>query len=274
MDTEAGRPHITWCATGPLSFLPIHAAGIYGDGTLSHSENAFDSIISSYAPSLTALIALHLKRTRLGAPIHPHPDRIPHILVVSQPKTPGQPPLPCTSTEAAEVRKHFPEGVTDLDDTRATVASVLREIPQHVWVHLACHGIQDPTDPTKSAFCLHDGRLDLAQLMGISHKGAELAVLSACQTAMGDNNLPDEAVHLASGMLAAGYRSVVATMWSIADEDGPVIADTLYAGLKRDLAGKEALRVADALHEAVDQLKRRVGEKNFWRWVPFVHFGL
>ncbi|KAJ6522099.1 hypothetical protein DFH09DRAFT_938562 [Mycena vulgaris] len=40
-----------------------------------------------------------------------------------------------------------------------------------------------------------------------------LAVLRACQTAMGDEKLPDEAVHLAASLLFAGFRSVVATMW-------------------------------------------------------------
>ncbi|CAE6487268.1 unnamed protein product [Rhizoctonia solani] len=50
-----------------------------------------------------------------------------------------------------------------------------------------------------------------------SFKNKGLAFLSACQTATGDTNLPDEAVHLASGMLMAGYPSVIATMWSVMD---------------------------------------------------------
>ena len=34
---------------------------------------------------------------------------------------------------------------------------------------------------------------------------AELAFLSACQTATGYEKLPEEAVHLVAGMLAAGF---------------------------------------------------------------------
>ncbi|KAJ6487356.1 hypothetical protein DFH09DRAFT_841575, partial [Mycena vulgaris] len=41
--------------------------------------------------------------------------------------------------------------------------------------------------------------------------------LSACQTARGAKGLQEESVHLAAGMLLAGYRGVIATMWSIMD---------------------------------------------------------
>jgi CHAT domain-containing protein len=104
---------------------------------------------------------------------------------------------------------------------------------------------------------------------------AELAVLSACQTAKGDAKLPEEAAHLAAGMLGSGFRSVVATMWSINDADGPVLADAFYGALKAMRRRPEAdLEVAHALHEAVARLRKEIGEQNFVRWVPFVHFGV
>ena len=79
------------------------------------------------------------------------------------------------------------------------------------WVHLACHGIQDVGDPTKSALLLQDGRLELSQIIKKSFPHADFAFLSACQTATGDPGRPEEAIPLAAGMLLAGYRSVVAT---------------------------------------------------------------
>jgi len=60
---------------------------------------------------------------------------------------------------------------------------------------------------------------------------AEFAFLSACQTAAGDEKLLEETVHLAAGMLVAGYQSVVVTMWSIKDNDAPMIADEVYSKL-------------------------------------------
>ena len=47
-------PRIWWCATGPLAFLLIHAAGIYNKGKTG--LNISDYVVSSYTPTLTALI--------------------------------------------------------------------------------------------------------------------------------------------------------------------------------------------------------------------------
>lgn len=222
-----------------------------------------DYAVSSYTPSLTSL---------LTPSATPAPRNIPNILVVSQSHTPGQTPLPGTLREAELVRTHFPHGTT-LAHAEATITDVLSAMEAHCWVHLACHGIQDPLDPTKSAFALYDGRLELSQLMTKSLKHAELAVLSACQTATGDEKLPEEAVHLAAGMLTVGYKSVVGTMWSIMDADGPTIADAFYATLRENDEVEGRSRTAYALHEAVRQLRDKVGEETFIRWVPFVLLG-
>ncbi|THU79038.1 hypothetical protein K435DRAFT_698793 [Dendrothele bispora CBS 962.96] len=142
-------------------------------------------------------------------------------------------------------------------------------------IHLACHGIQDMRNPLSSAFALYDDRLELNTLMRLSLENAELAVLSACQTATGDENRPEEAVHLAAGMLAIGYPSVIATMWSIGDTDAPLIADKLYANLLEIVHSYcTATSATYALHEAVKHLREEVGEKNFAKWVPFIHFGV
>jgi CHAT domain-containing protein len=262
-------PHVTWCATGPLAFLPLHAAGIYDTKDPSKSFSASQYVISSYTPSFSALLAPHIQRVR-----HPSSlSSIPRVVAVSQPNTPGSAPLPCTTAEAAIIRQHLPSLFKHLDGNQATVDTVLNAMKEYNWVHLACHGIQDD-EPTKSAFLLYDGRLELSRLMSVSLEHAELAVLSACQTAKGDERLPEEAVHLAAGMLGVGYRSVVATMWAINDADGPVLSDKLYAALKRNREEGQGLKVAHALHEAVEHLRETIGEGDFTRWVPFVHFGI
>jgi CHAT domain-containing protein len=260
-------PHITWCTTGPLAFLPLHAAGIYHPKDPSQTIRASDFVVSSYAPSLSALIKPHTRTSQ---------DPDPRILVVSQPATPGQNPLPCTTEEASAISRHFPNHVTLLEGEHGTVNAVVGAMKEHNWVHISCHGIQH-YDPTKSAFMLHDGPLELSNLIDTSVPRAELAVLSACQTAKGHVTLPEEAVHLAAGMLAAGYPSVVATMWSIVDEDGPVLSDAFYEALKRYRVARrdgDGSMVAHALHDAVHRLKEKVGEQSFVRWVPFVHFGV
>jgi hypothetical protein len=154
-------------------------------------------------------------------------------------------------------------------------------------IHLACHGIQDAKDATQSGFCLGDGRLTIAKLMELKLDNAFLAFLSACETAKGDQEQPDQAMHLAAAMLFSGFKSVVATMWyvnwmfgiresllimnrAISDVDGPKVAKWFY----EELLVKEVVNgdsVAYALDSAVGKLRDEgVSPK---RWAPFIHMG-
>ena len=160
--------------------------------------------------------------------------------------------------------------VVEAQDDAGSIKHVLKEMTKCNWIHLACHGIQDLNTPTKSAFILADGNLELEEIIKHPLPHAQFAFLSACQTAAGDVKLADEAVHLAAGMMLAGYRSVIATMWSMYDEDGPVVADAVYAEMLKD--GKaDHTRAAYALHQAVQKL--RVSGRPFLAWMPFIHMG-
>jgi CHAT domain-containing protein len=250
-------PHLKWCTTGPLTFLPIHAAGCYDEPR----ARIFDYVISSYTPTLSALIKPTASTQFSG------------ILAVGQAVTAGCMPLPGTVAELAQIQeKSGSLPFTRLDGDSASSAAVLGAMKQHSWVHLACHASQNNADPTASAFHLHESQLDLASIARQPLKNAELAFLSACETATGDERLPDEAVHLAAGMIMAGYRTVIGTMWSIEDEDAPVVANNFYSHL---LEGgvPDSLKSAKALHDAVGHLRAKVGEKEFARWVPYIHIG-
>ncbi|KAG8737880.1 hypothetical protein FRC10_007566 [Ceratobasidium sp. 414] len=257
--TDGELPHITWCSTGPLAFLPLHAAGVYN----RPAGKTFEFVVSSYTPTLSGLLAKP-----------PVPEQFSGLLAVGQSVVPGFKPIPETTTELSLIQKQASSiPFTRLEGNMATSAAVLGAMEKHSWVHLACHATQDSTDPTTSAFHLYNSQLDLATIATKSLKHAGLAFLSACQTAAGDDNLPEQAVHLAAGMIIAGYSTVIATMWSINDKDAPLIAEKVYA---RMLEGgvPDTRKAAKALHDAVGSLRARIGEKSFVRWVPFVHLGL
>jgi CHAT domain-containing protein len=224
-----------------------------------------DVAVSSYTPTLEALLR--------PSPCANPSGGDPHVLIVSQPDTPGQPPIPGTEREAAIVRSLFPQSTKILNRTEGIVASVLDGMKTHSWVHLACHGLQDSLD---SAFSLYDGKLKLSKLMTQSLPHAELAFLSACQTASGDPELPEEAVHLAAGMLSVGYKSVIGTMWSIGDVQATKVAGKFYEAMKKQLAVGTELRPAYALHEAMQHLRpgRNPRARELLDWIPFVHFGI
>lgn len=196
------------------------------------------------------------------------------LLAISQPNTPGQSALPNTRVESTCIQSLATNiAFNTLEGQAAMVKSVIKGMEAHSWVHLACHAVQDMIEPTKSAFCLHDGNLDLSTIITITFPHADFAFLSACQTATGDENLSDEAVHLAAGMMLAGYHSIIATMWSIRDNDGPVVAEHVYTNLLRS-AKPNSKQAAFALHYAVKCLCKRVGDMDFLSWVPFIHVGI
>ncbi|KAJ1300068.1 hypothetical protein OPQ81_002550 [Rhizoctonia solani] len=232
-------PHITWCPTGALSFLPLHAAGDYDQPR----SKIFDYVISSYTPTLTALLATQ--------PISLSSDS--RLLAIGMESTPGHNPLPGTIRELECVKGHAQNMIeySQLVNNQATKTSVLDGMEQQDLVHLACHAHQNVRDPTKSGFFMHDGTLDLAAIDQRSFK----------------NKGP-----LASGMLIAGYSSVIATIWSVMDNDAPFVADKVYGQLMkvRKLGNGEAGR---ALHYAVAALREEVGEMEFGRWVPYIHIG-
>ena len=99
----------------------------------------------------------------------------------------------------------------------ASRAATTTGMADHDWIHLACHaGPLDSHDGTVNrGFVLWDGELTMTDLAAQPERRGGLAFLSACQTASGSAEHPDEALHLAAAMQFIGYSHVVATMWSI-----------------------------------------------------------
>jgi CHAT domain-containing protein len=150
---------------------------------------------------------------------------------------------------------------------------VLRLLPDATILHLACHGFQNPHRPLESGFIMEHKIIGLADIIRLNLPHAHLAVLSACETAQGDLERPDEALHLAASMLFAGFKSIIGTMWSMGDIDGPVVAETIY----RELFAEEEDRidfdtVPYALDAAVHKLRSQGLEPS--RWATYIHIGM
>ncbi|KAJ7466000.1 TPR-like protein [Mycena latifolia] len=263
-----GLGHIWWCPTGPLAFLPIHAAGLYGKDK-DFGSKLSDFFISSYTPSLTALIEGFRARHDSGGGLQ--------ILTVAQPSAIGQGYIPGTLKEIDSIRRLATIPILSLERDLATIDSVQDGMSKSRWAHFACHGVQDIFNPTNSALLLaENSRLMLSSIIQLSLPDTELAFLSACQTATGSTSLEDESVHLAAGMLLAGYRGVIGTMWAIQDSDAPKVASDVYAHLFKT-SPPDSTRAAEALHLAVGNLRdsdRAGGTETFSHWVPFIHVGV
>jgi CHAT domain-containing protein len=157
---------------------------------------------------------------------------------------------------------------------QANRETLLRCLRQYPWVHFACHGHRSPTAPFLAYFQLHDDeRLTLIDLMQARLPNADLAFLSACHSAsINVNNTPDEAIHLAAALQFCGFRSVVGTLWAMADIDGPDVAEDFYQYMFCERgAGGDFRDSAAALNHATRAMRRR--RVPIDRWVNFVHIG-
>ena len=263
---DAALPRVWWCPTGPLTVLPLHAAGRYPRtrtrATWSQ-ETVPGHVISSYIPTLHTLI-------RAQQP--PAPAAVRH-LTVAMPTTPGDAPLPAVAEELDVLARYFPPGKAShrIIGPQATRASVLDMLPTHSWVHMACHAAQQHADPSRSGFALWDSALTISDLAGQPVHQRDLAFLSACQTAAGSVDHLDEAIHLAAAMHFLGYRHVIATMWTVADSPAPDVAGIVYALLTQpDVA--DASRAAQAVHQVICAL-RQSEPADPLRWAPYIHIG-
>jgi tetratricopeptide (TPR) repeat protein len=254
-------PRLWWCPTGLLSLLPLHAAGYH----LSPSERnqppstVLDRVISSYTPTLGALSDAGRVDAEDGT-----------LLFVGVPESPGLPRLPGASNDRDLLAGLLGPRCHVLFAEDATVEAVRAALPSHRWAHFSCHGQQDLTSPSKGGLGLWDGTLTVAGLGAQGHKG-EFAFLAACQTATGGAALPNEAISLANAIHYAGYRHVVATLWSASDYAAVVVARMVYS----DLATSGRLsptRSAEALHSAVRHLRDFDRKRPSW-WTPFIHIG-
>ncbi|KAF5340006.1 hypothetical protein D9611_012353 [Ephemerocybe angulata] len=274
--TSAGAPRIWWCPTGPLSFLPVHAAGIY---TREGVDCVLDYAVSSYTPTIAALT----DRVSSARPIQ---KMVSGLFMTCQPNAPGRSHIPGTMTEVQSIYNLATENglrAERFDESAITPTICLDSMERFSSIHLACHAYQDATTPLESRFLFHNGSLDLLAILQRNLKHADLAFLSACQTGTGSEKLPDEAVHLAAGMLAAGYRRVVATMWAIRDQHAPAVATDFYQYIvdHKDptyASGFDGTHSARALHHATQELRSRLrkcnnSDRSLLAWIPYVHFG-
>ncbi len=128
-------------------------------------------------------------------------------------------------------------------------------------LHLAVHGIANTEDPDRAALVMlsdpaagEDGFLQASEVVQLK-LNADLAVLSACDTAIGPIGGEEGIATLSRAFLLAGARSVVSTLWSIEDLSSLVLMRQFYAHLADNMAADLALT------EAKRHVIRKFGRK-------------
>jgi CHAT domain-containing protein/tetratricopeptide (TPR) repeat protein len=141
------------------------------------------------------------------------------------------------------------------------------------WVHFAAHGVIDEAQPRRSGLALarggaaaEDGVLRVGEIFNLD-LGADLVVLSACDTGLGKEVSGEGLVGLTRAFLYAGTPSVVVSLWEVEDRS---TADLMVA-FKRHL-DRGADR-AEALRRAKLELAGSANAARPREWAPFILIG-
>ena len=259
------QSRIWWCPTSVFSSLPLHAMGPIPSSKPGKPQYFSDLYIPSYTPSLSALVDSRRES--------PRALERPSLLLVAQPDH----DLPGVRGEIKVILKLGDQvSVADLVSSDATPTSVIDGLRGSSFAHFACHGLLETGKPFDASFKLHGSeRLTLLDIVQSRLPDAEFAFLSCCHAAeITAGSVSDEALHLTAAMQYCGFRSVIGTMWAMADTDGRDLAKYFYKSLfsSQDSSVPYYERSAEALRDATQKLRGKRGV-NLERWVNFVHYG-
>ncbi|MCC5633097.1 CHAT domain-containing protein [Nostoc sphaeroides CHAB 2801] len=179
--------------------------------------------------------------------------------------------LPSVESEVKEISQTVPSSMLlNQKFTSLALADHVKSSNANV-VHLATHG-QFSSRLEDTFLLTWDGQLNVKELSellknrsGDSSKAIELLVLSACDTATGD----DRAVLGLAGLaVKSGARSTIATLWPVKDKAAQMLMTRFYEQLRRP-----GITKAEALRQAQINLIRQTDFRDPFFWSAFVLVG-
>jgi CHAT domain-containing protein len=168
--------------------------------------------------------------------------------------TGGLAPLPAVPLEVSTITQQLWRGPSQSTlDEDATLNQLKARYQQQRFgvLHLASHAEFNPGNVENSYIQLWDDKLTLPKVRQLSRElnwqglpSLELLVLSACQTALGNQ---EAELGFAGTALNAGAQSAIASLWSANDQGTLGLMSGLYQGLGTGLAKSEAIRQAQLM---------------------------
>ncbi|HEY9597348.1 MAG TPA: CHAT domain-containing protein, partial [Cyanophyceae cyanobacterium] len=179
--------------------------------------------------------------------------------------------LPGVEAELNQLQALVPgEVLFNQQFTKANIQHAIESISFPI-VHLATHG-KFSSNAEQTFILTWDGQFNVNQLSNLLRRTderqstpIELLVLSACQTAIGDNRA---ALGIAGVAIRAGARSTLATLWSVSDETTATLMDHFYQELTRGDVTK-----AEALRRAQLSILQNPDRQEPYYWAPYILVG-
>jgi CHAT domain-containing protein/tetratricopeptide (TPR) repeat protein len=229
-----------------------------------------------YAPSASALKQLDLRR-------RPRAAR-PRVVAFGDPRAAasGGAALPNAAREAREVAAVYGTGTVVAVDAEATERRFRELAPGADIIHVATHGVLDNTSPLFSYVMLAgtggrrsatDGRLEGHEVINMP-LGAELVVLSACETARGRIASGEGVVGLSWALFAAGASTAAVSQWPVDSASTTELMAAFHRERRQLTARSAPAPTAQALRAAQLRLLARPESRHPFYWAGFVVIGV
>lgn len=257
--------HLVVVADAALQSLPFHA--LRAD---DESPYLIERMSISGAPSITAL----LKMRELGEHLRKANDKNLGLLAVGIGDFGKRmKPLPQAETESRAIADLFGDRARTLLGGAATRAGVQGAWKQSRYLHFATHGLLNEASPFYSSIVLSHGgdnndagQLFARELLEVD-LSAELVVLSACETGLGQRVSGEGVLGMSWAWFVAGVPSLVSSQWKVGDTAAASLMKSLWTDIKNGVNRTEALR-----HAQLSLLKDRKTRHPFF-WAPFMLIG-
>jgi len=290
---------------GPLAAAPLGALPI-GDGrylledrALTWLDRSNDVLLPAAEPGVGALVvgAVDYER-RVGGRLIGRSSGF-----VAPCNEAEFEPLPGTAEEASLLGERWQrwrrrEPLVTLGGAEATESAVSERVRSQALVHIATHGFFatgrcrsllegdggvgfDPmllsglalsganvSDPTAG----DDGILTAAEVSALDLSGAQLVVLSACETGLGEVRSGQGVLGLRRAFAAAGARTLIMSLWSVPDAETAALMGEMYRLYlrRRGLPAAEALRGAQL---RALEAQREADDVRPGAWAAFIAAG-
>jgi CHAT domain-containing protein len=256
-----GKSTLVLVPDGTLWNLPFQAL-VRPDGAhLMERQTIF------YTPSLT-----FLRQDRRRAPTAGR-----ELLAMGNP---GAANLPNAAREVQTLaRLYDARGALALTGAAATKHAWIQDAPDYRVLHVATHGVLNPTNPMYSWLALAPGTkdagddaLEAREIVGLNLH-ADLAVLSACDTGNG-RVLPGEGlVGMSWAFLAAGTRTTVVSQWKVESASTTDLMLAFHRNLRPGFDAGQDVGRARSLQKAMLATMRTPEHRHPYYWAGFVMIG-
>jgi CHAT domain-containing protein/tetratricopeptide (TPR) repeat protein len=235
--------HVIFAPYGFLHHLPFHAL------LNCRRRHLIDDYTISYAPS-ASVFALCGAR---------NPSSMTSALVFGSPN-PGAPRI---EEEARAVAAILPDAHLFLGD-EASLREFRKSVSGCRLLHIAAHGWLRRDNPMFSSIRLGDADLQLFDFQDMSIQ-ADLVTLSGCSTGANVLAGADELLGLTRGVLAAGARNLLASLWDVQDHSTTVFMKSFYKCITEE---PDTWHCAGAVRRAMLEVREQFPHP--YHWAAFV----